>query len=260
MDTLINQVDHIMLQTKYAKEIFTDLSQVLDLPVTWDIKSYGGIFVSGGICFGNINIEILNFTKVLRLLRIVPDRDGVIGIAFEPSGPIKDTLNILDKRNIMHGKSEPFKTKVNGEKKVLWTNLDLKGMLPKSRIFFCKYNFDVSERRKRLNNKLVERNGGLIKAEYVKEITIGYTDDSTPDLWKKLSDKRSGSSISFNGGPLINLVKSQRDSILSVSVKVKSVDKAREVLSNNKQIKINSNNEIIFKHEKELHLGLKICE
>ena len=151
MDTLINQIDHILIQQKYTKEIFVTMSEILDLPIAWDIKSYGGLFVSGGICFGNINIEILNYARFLRILGVAPNKDGIIGIAFE-------------------------------------------------------------------------------------------------------------SCISFKNGPVINLVKSKKDSILSILVKVKSIERAKEMLSKKQQITLNDNNEIIIEHKKECNLGLKLCE
>ena len=263
MDTLINQIDHILIQQKYTKEIFVTMSEILDLPIAWDIKSYGGLFVSGGICFGNINIEILNYARLLRILGVAPNKDGIIGIAFEPCNSVEYTSKILDKIGVHHGKPKPFNIKVAGEKKNLWTNLFLKGILSKFQMFFCKYSFNVDERRNRFNNQLIERNGGLLGVEYIKEITIGYSDDETLNLWKKLSQKEYGYSnccISFKNGPVINLVKSKKDSILSILVKVKSIERAKEMLSKKQQITLNDNNEIIIELKKECNLGLKLCE
>lgn len=33
MERLINQIDHVLIQTKYAKETFVILSEILDLPM-----------------------------------------------------------------------------------------------------------------------------------------------------------------------------------------------------------------------------------
>jgi len=55
-------------------------------------------------------------------------------------------------------------------------------------------------------------------------------------------------------------VKSKKDSILSILVKVKSIERAKEVLSKKQQITLNDNNEIIIELKKECNLGLKLCE
>jgi len=51
---------------------------------------------------GNVNIEILNYGKLLRTLRLVPKKDGVIGVAFEPNSSIQETLKVLDEIGISH--------------------------------------------------------------------------------------------------------------------------------------------------------------
>lgn len=170
---------------------------------------------------------------------------------------------MLDKIKINHGKPKPFKSIVAGEKKTLWINLFLKGMLSKFQIFFCKYSFNVDERRNRFNKQLIEKKGGLLGAEYIKEVTIGYSDDKTLNLWQRLSQEKHEQNnwcISFKNAPIINLVKSKEDSILSILIKVKSIDKAKELLSKNKQISLNDNNELIIKHKNQHYLGLKLCE
>lgn len=263
MSKLINQIDHVLIQTEHVYEVFDILSEVLDIPVVWNIKSYGGIFTSGGICFGNINVEILSYAKFLRIFGIVPNKDGIIGIAFEPDNSIEDTCKMLDEIKIDHGKPKPFSGKVAGEKKTLWTNLCLKNMLSKFQIFFCKYTFDVGERRNKFNKKLTEKNGGLLGVEYIKEVKIGCSNSKNLNLWKKLlqeENEQKKSCISFESGPVINLVETKEDCILSMLVKVKSIDKAKKMLSKNKQVSLNDNNEIIIKHKKEQYLGLKLCE
>jgi len=44
MKSVAKQVNHILIQSKYFKEIFMLLSDTLDLSVVWPIKSYMGIF------------------------------------------------------------------------------------------------------------------------------------------------------------------------------------------------------------------------
>ena len=73
-------------------------------------------------------------------------------------------------------------------------------------------------------------------------------------------DGYSNCCISFKNGPVINLVKSKKDSILSILVKVKSIERAKEMLSKKQQITLNDNNEIIIELKKECNLGLKLCE
>lgn len=262
MEEPINQIDHVLVQTKYAKEVFNILSETLDLPIAWDSKSYAGIFVSGGISFGNINIEILNYAKIFKVLGLAPNREGIIGIAFEPNNSIEKTCEILDELKINHGKPKPFKGKVNGEKKVLWTNLFLKDILEKYQIFFCKYAFNQGDRRTKLNSELVEKKGGLIGIDYVKELVIGCSDEKTLSLWRNISkeNKIEDDYISFEKGPEIKLIKSKKDSIISILIKVNSINKAKEALLKNKGIIIKDNNEIIIKTTEEQYLGLRLCD
>lgn len=260
MGKVINQIDHILVQSKYAKETFKVLSETLDLPVAWDIKNFKDIFTSGGICFGNINIEILNYAKVLREQKIVPDKDGSIGIAFEPINSIEETVMALNKEDIKHGKIEPFSEHIHGKNKTLWTNLFLKNLLGKSQIFFCKYEADIQKRRKRLANDLKNRQGGKIKIEAVKEIVIGYSQNETLEKWGKISLGEDKLIKGFEQGPRIRFVKNDADEILSILLKVESIENAKKAIEGNELVMINEKNELILKTTEMQDLGFVLCE
>lgn len=260
MGKVINQIDHILVQTKYAKETFNVLVKVLDLPIAWDIKDFKNIFISGGICFGNINIEILNYEKVLRDQKIVPDKEGSIGIAFEPINSIEETVMELNKQGLKHGKIEPFNEHIHGKNKTLWTNLFMKKLLGESQIFFCKYEADIQKRRTRLSNDLKNRQGGKIKIESVKEIVIGYSQNEILEKWKKISSGEEENIRSFECGPKIRFVKNAKNEILSILLKVESIDKAKKAIEDNELVLINEDNELLLKAVEIQNLGFKLCE
>lgn len=255
----VKQIDHILIQTKNPIKIFELLSQTLGLPVVWEIKSFGPIFQSGGISLGNINIEILNYARILKILKIAPSKDGIIGIAFDPLGSVEDLMTSLNKAGISHGNPKEFKGKVDQKRQILFTNLSLKKILKNAQIFFCKYSFDAEARRNKFNEILKGQNGGLLGVESVKEIELTYSNDKTKREWAKLSQEQCDTNyVSFGNGPKIKLMKSNKDSIVSILVKVESLSRAKESLEGIKNVKINKQNEIIF--EQEQYLGIKLCE
>ncbi|WP_297637600.1 hypothetical protein [uncultured Clostridium sp.] len=260
MENLINKVDHILVQSNYVKEIFNVLTEILDLPIVWDIKNFKDTFISGGVCFGNVNIEILNYSTVLRKHKIVPDKEGIIGVAFEPINSIEKIVMELNGEGVKHGGIEPFKEYIHGKSKTLWTNLFLEDLLEGSQIFFCKYEIDIQKRRQRVANILKNRDGGKIKLERVDEIVIGYSKEETLKQWEKISIGKEKFIKRFEDGPKVKFIESEKDEILSILLKVESIDYAKKVLVDNKYILINEENELIFKVGEPQNLGFKLCE
>jgi hypothetical protein len=54
---LVQQIDHIIISLDDPEKMMRLLSEKLSLPVAWPFQAYG-TFSSGGVSFGNVNIEI----------------------------------------------------------------------------------------------------------------------------------------------------------------------------------------------------------
>jgi hypothetical protein len=57
-ELLVRQIDHIIIRSDEAEGLFRLFSEKLNLPVAWPYRSYGA-FSSGGVGFGNVNIELM---------------------------------------------------------------------------------------------------------------------------------------------------------------------------------------------------------
>lgn len=55
----VKQLDHVIARVCDAPALHKLFSETLQLPVSWDVKSYEA-FTSGGVSLGNINLEILS--------------------------------------------------------------------------------------------------------------------------------------------------------------------------------------------------------
>lgn len=88
-------LDHIILESDRSAELFTFFKDVLGLPEVWKYADYSG-FTSGGVCAGNVNIEIMA-GKTARWR----------GLAFT-GAPLADALPELDRRGIRHSPAQRF--------------------------------------------------------------------------------------------------------------------------------------------------------
>lgn len=230
------------------------------MPIVWNIKKFKEIFISGGLCFGNINIEIINYSKVLREHKIVPDKDGIIGIAFEPMNSIEETIINLNKYKIKNGGIEPYKEYIHRESKILWKNIFLDKLLEESQTFFCKYELDTEKRRKSLMKTLKDKEGGTFKIREVAEVVVGYSKEETLKKWGEITLGEDEFIKKFEEGPTLRFVENEKDEILYILLKVESIDNVKEILKDNKRILIDEKNQLIIKGEKNRPLGIKLCE
>lgn len=116
---LVSQVDHILIGSQQAEELFQLFSQKLQLPIVWPFGSYG-TFSSGGVGFGNVNIE---------LIRREPSqsrpRSGIVGVALDPNS-LTEALAELDAHQVEHTAPAPFYAKdQEGAQHLYWTTVQL---------------------------------------------------------------------------------------------------------------------------------------
>lgn len=228
----IRQVDHLMVQVPDPGRVHQLFNGELGLPVAWPMVNYGP-FSTGGVSFGNVNMELLNSSQEMRQQGLVPEGNGIVGVAFQSLTPLESTVKVLDANRAPHGAIIPFNITQNGSPSTLWYNLELSEMMPGSMIFYCEYTFNQTGFRQRMEHSLASANGGPLGILRMKEITIDYADPSVLEKWQALlpgaeggvPERRDG-----GNGVTVHLKKSDRNAVSSITLQVKSLEQARAVL------------------------------
>jgi hypothetical protein len=101
-------------------------------------------------------------------------------------------------------------------------------------VFLCEYTHETSAQRAPSTNPSRTQEGGPLPVESVREIVIGTTDFlGSQDRWQRLLDPLAASSSGvweLEPGPAIRLVPSEKDGILGLVIKVRSLEQARQFL------------------------------
>lgn len=228
-DPIIRKVDHVFVPVEDPEPLFTVFTGGLGLPVAWPVRSFGA-FRSGGVSFGNVNVEFVSGDATVSEY-LASDVPAVVkGIAFEPSS-IEACVAELDARGLPH--TPPDRTDVDGW---AWTNVYVGGLIGRAAIaFFCRYH--ASETMDagfglRMSEEAARSPLGVLGAE---EIVVGVADlGKAESRWSALfrpiepEDEclwRAGS------GPAIRLRRSPYDGVHGIAVKVRSLDETREALA-----------------------------
>lgn len=227
---IVRQVDHILIATSEAKELFSLLSVAFQLPVAWPMSDYGS-FTSGGVAVGNVNVEIVNSSEPVT--GIVKSR--WTGFALEPE-PLRIGLAQLDARGIRHGTPAPYTSiQPDGSLKTRWTTVALPNVSSNAvEVFLCQFEDDSATRRRRLLEQLRARDGGPLSIHSVREIVYGARDVKRMRAeWQKLLNPLRASSDgvwSVGNGPAIRVIQADNDEIRGLVVSVKSLAPARRFL------------------------------
>jgi len=234
----IRQIDHIMIRTGTPQELYAFFTETLELPVAWPITSPRAGVVTGGVGFGNVNVEAIQFPGQ------ADSRPRLVGLAFEPSG-LEESLSELNRRGITPGERRPLTAVApDGSKNTLWTNVTLRQFSDADNpanatlhIFLSEYSrsyVNVDERRSRLRKQLLEQSGGPLGVVDVKEVIIGARDlEMARRLWQRLLDpahSAASNTWDVGNGPAIRLVSATEDRIQTLVIHVASLDRARAFL------------------------------
>ena len=234
----IRQIDHIMIRTGNPQDLYAFFTETLQLPVAWPITSPRAGVVTGGVGFGNVNVEAIQFPGQ------TDSRPRLVGFALEPSG-LDESLSELNRRGITFDEPRPLiAAGPDGSRKTLWTNVTLRQFSDADNpanatlhIFVSEYSasyLNVDERRSRLRKQLVESSGGPLGVVDVKEVIIGATDlEMARGLWQRLLDPaRSVTSNTWlvGNGPAIRLVSATDNRIQTMIVRVASLERAKAFL------------------------------
>lgn len=234
----VRQVDHVMIRTGDPKVLFEFFVDVLQLPVAWPLLSPRAGVTTGGVSFGNVNVEAIQIPGQ------TDNQPRLVGFAFEPS-ELRTSLSELDRRGITYGPLRPVVSRTsNGSANTLWTNVTLRQFSDSDspadatvHIFLSEYSptyVNVAERRARLQSELFAKQGGPLGVEGVKELVIGVHDlDGARALWQKLLDPTRASELSVwrvGDGPAIHLVPADKTSVQELVIRVTSLQRARTFL------------------------------
>src|ERR671939_602670 len=124
----VKQLDHLIVRADDPRPLFKLLSETLQLPVAWPLRSYPS-FTSGGVTLGNLYLEIISCE---------PEQDSssrnrpdarYVAMAFETDS-LDESVKELDRRGIPRGPVVPnVGVMPDGEKRKLYANAILGKML-----------------------------------------------------------------------------------------------------------------------------------
>jgi catechol 2,3-dioxygenase-like lactoylglutathione lyase family enzyme len=235
----IRRIDHIMIRADDPEKVYAFFTDVLRLPVAWPLMSPREGVATGGVGFGNVNVEAIRFSGQ----RGQPSRAQLLGFGFEPS-PLKASLAELERRGITYGAPRPLiATGPDGSKNTLWTNVTLRQFSngeaadATMHVFLSEYSptyVNVEQRRERLRTQLAESGGGPLGVEDLKEVIVGVSDlEAARSLWQRLLDPTpmSGSSTwQVGDGPAIRLVQAKDHTTQGLVIRVTSLQRAKTFL------------------------------
>ena len=236
----IRRIDHIMIRADDPAKLYAFFTETLQLPVAWPMMSPREGVATGGVGFGNVNVEAIRFPGQ----KSQPSRAQLLGFGFEPSS-LAESLAELDRRGISYGERRPLiATGQDGSKNTLWTNVTLRQFSDGEaadatmHVFLSEYSptyVNVEQRRERLRRQLAESGGGPLGVEAVKEVIVGVTDlEAARGLWQKLLDPTplSGSRTwQVGDGPAIRLLQAGENTTQGLVISVASLPRAKSFSS-----------------------------
>jgi hypothetical protein len=262
----IRQIDHIMIRTGNPRELYAFFTETLGLPSAWAMTSPRAGVATGGVAFGNVNVE------AIQLPGQSDPRPRLVGFALEPSA-LDESLAELKRRGITSGERRPLiAVGPDGSKNTLWTNVTLQQFSDMDspanatlHIFLSEYSatyVDVAERRARLRRLLVETAGGPLGVVAVKEVIIGATDLATARrLWQRLLDPTPSSTPDtwqVGSGPAIRLVSAKENRIRTLVIRVTSLDRAKAFLREKQLLGAESDGQVAIDPSKVGGLDIRL--
>lgn len=177
-DTVVRQVDHIIIAVANPRPLFALLSDTLRLPIAWPVTNYGR-FESGGVSVGNVNIEILRVDPAAGSAE-ARGSARLIGIQFEPV-LLARALEVLTARGLAHGPSrlgptdDPPPTGAFSYTNVGLPGISVRGM----RVSLVEYRWpDIHAYRQALNDSLRQRAGGPLGLLAADVVVVGAGGDA----------------------------------------------------------------------------------
>lgn len=257
---VVRQIDHLLIQTHNPDYLYRLFTETFQLPVVWPLAKFPG-FVTGGVFFGNVNLETLRPDEQPAM---VGNSARCMGIAFEPAG-LEASLRQLAERQIAHAAPAPFESlQADGSRQLRWTNVLLDRFYADNMIFLCQYAFDIEARRSRNRAELEAIKGGPLGLQAVKEVLLGVTDlDAAQARWRNLlapSAESERGRWQVGGGPAIRVQASAQDAIQGLVLKVASLEQARAFLADKGLVGSDSETMLTLSHDQTQGLAVHLVD
>jgi hypothetical protein len=250
-----------VVETEY-NQLFSLLTETLQLPVAWPVNADAPGFKTGGVFAGTINMEIFQSGAQETLSSPAPSQAQLYGIAFEPYD-LAAAVQEVDRRGIPHLPLMPVPEGFPlGTMGSMWTLLffgelldndlarygavmkDSRDLVPffndlfqRGMIFLCEYNkkhYDTTQGRLRRQAELQAKQGGPLGLLGVQEIVVGVRDmEAARASWQRLFDPLTEMELGvweIGDGPTIRLVPRDQDGLVSLIWKVASLERAAAFL------------------------------
>jgi hypothetical protein len=232
-EPLVRKVDHVFVPVADPAPLHALFTETLGLPVAWPVAQRG-MFVSGGVCLGNANLEFMRAGPAFPFT-VATEPLIVRGIAFEPHAP-GDWSALLDERALAHSDPMPSTGEsVHGGERLLYTNMFVSGLADEgTATFLCHYHSEEALRGEGAREAMRRSGGGAIGALRLAEVTIGASDiDTATARWGAFLDPVSPDAhgaFHISDGPAIRLKRSPIDGVAGLWLEVASLRLAREAL------------------------------
>jgi catechol 2,3-dioxygenase-like lactoylglutathione lyase family enzyme len=263
----IRRIDHIMIRADAPAKVYAFFTEVLQLPVAWPLMSPREGVATGGVGFGNVNVEAIRFPGQ----KGQPSGAQLLGFGFEPS-PLATSLAELDRRGITYGERRPtISTAQDGSKSTLWTNVTLRQFSDgeaadaTTHVFLSEYSpayVNVEQRRERLRRQLAESGGGPLGVEAVKEVIVGVSDlEAARGLWQRLlapTPLSSPGTWQVGDGPAIRLLQARKNASHGLVIIVASLPRAKAFLRDKGLLGTESDEEATIEPSKIHGLNIRV--
>jgi catechol 2,3-dioxygenase-like lactoylglutathione lyase family enzyme len=264
----IRQIDHIMIRTGDPRQLYAFFAETLQLPIVWQMTSPRAGVMTGGVGFGNVNVEAIQFPGQ------TDARPRLLGLAFEPSA-LDQSLVELNRRGLTVGERRPLvATGPDGARRTLWTNVTLRQFSDSDspgdatiHLFLSEYSpayVNVDERRARLRAQLVNSGGGPLGVIEVKEVVIGASDlEAARRLWQKLLEPTPSAAPNtwqIGGGPAVSLVPANENGIQALLIRVASLERAKAFLREKQLLGVAAAGQVTIDPSKIGGLDLRLVE
>ena len=256
-----------MIRSDEPDELFAFFSEILQLPIAWPLADRGGV-VSGGVGFGNVNIEAIKFPGQ----NDDPAPTSLVGLALKPLS-LAESLRELERRGIAYGAPRPFvSVGADGVRTTSFTNVTLPELSDADRpgdatiqVFLSEYDpayVDAVERRARLRDELADRRGGPLGLIRVQEIIIGTDDLSGANrTWELLVAPEPPAAMNLwriGDGPAVRLVRAEKDMIQRLVLVVGALPIARDFLEDKGFLGVSSETELVIAPSKIEGLDIRL--
>jgi hypothetical protein len=226
------KLDHLMIKVQNASSSFELFKAGFKMPSSWNVTDYK-YYISGGINAGNVNIETFEVPESAKIYHIYPERDGIVGLIFQPVSSLNESVKILDEKRIPHSDQEVSLAGYKDGVPVTFTNVYLDPFMNNSMVLFCNYSYNMDERRKNNEEILSSLNGGSLGILGLTRVDITYSNATVRYNWQKFLPAVNVSSpdvLDAGNGVTISLIPGDADAIPSVFFDVRSVNEAEKEL------------------------------